>query len=158
MGVILLYSTTDLGLFTAGNARSDVIFYPIIINNLYTYPLLRFGRSWFRPREKGRKEEREEERGQEESKEGGKGKEGERRQGKEERKRKGRGYMEARRGIKGRREGRRETEERRESGEGRGGKKRRSVILLFLPFVSGDPAWTSTISKLHTYCQFAVGK
>ena len=74
---------------------------------------MRFGRSWFGPGEKGRKEEREEERGQEESKEGGKGK-GERRQGKEKRKRKGRGYMEARREIKGRREGRRETEERRE--------------------------------------------
>lgn len=61
-------------------------------------------------------------------------------------------------------------EEEREVGEmrhesegkcmGRGEKGRRDHFIVpdHPLFVSGNHAWTSVISKLHTYCQFAVWK
>ena len=134
MRVILLYSMTDLGLFTAENDNSarSVIFSQLLSTTytLTSYTALGSLSSDLERRREGVEGGREGGGGEVER---GKGK-GERRKGKEKRKRKGRGDMEARRGIKGRRERRRETE--------RGG-KRQSVILLFnlfLPFVCGNPA------------------
>ena len=76
------------------------------------------------------------------------------------------GEKKGRRGEGGREGG----EEEREVGEmrhesegkcmGRGEKGRRDHFIVpdHPLFVSGNHAWTSVISKLHTYCQFAVWK